>query len=116
MELVSERETSKSCSACGHTDDNQRVECRLYVCERCDTVVNADSGDRDTGWVAQPAVHLLDRSEGRFDPQEQVANRETPYSTSAARCREIPVRSGAGGGNVTVCFTVRVWLNHLSLE
>jgi IS605 OrfB family transposase len=26
VELVSERDTSKSCSACGHTDGNQRVE------------------------------------------------------------------------------------------
>ena len=42
VELVSERDTSKSCSACGHTDDNQRVERGLYVCEECDTVANAD--------------------------------------------------------------------------
>ncbi|ERG97171.1 MAG: transposase, IS605 OrfB family, central region [Haloquadratum walsbyi J07HQW2] len=42
VELVSERDTSKSCSACGHTDDTQRVERGLYVCEECDTVANAD--------------------------------------------------------------------------
>ena len=94
VELVSERDTSKSCSVCGHTDDNQRVERGLYVCEECDTVANADvngaenirqnvlpslacdGGDRDNGWLAQPAVHLFARSEGRFAPREQVATRE----------------------------------------
>ena len=114
MKLVSGRDTSKSCSACGHTDDNHRVEPGLYVCEACDTVANADvngaenirekvlpslatdggdetqsvssahqnasrseDGDRDNGWLAQLAVHLFDRSEGCFAPQEQVANRES---------------------------------------
>ncbi|MFQ3293783.1 MAG: putative transposase [Halobacteriales archaeon] len=94
VELVSERDTSKSCSACGHTDDNQRVERGLYVCEKCDSVANADvngaenirqkvlpslatdGGDRDNGWLAQPAVHLFDRSEGVFAPREEVVNRE----------------------------------------
>ena len=38
VELMLERDTSKSCSACGHTDDNQRVERGLYV---CDMVANA---------------------------------------------------------------------------
>ena len=94
VELVSERDTSKSCSACGHTDDNQRVERGLYVCEECETVANADvngaenirqkvlpslatdGGDRDNGWLAQPAVRLFDRSEGSFAPREQVVNRE----------------------------------------
>jgi len=94
VELVSERDTSKSCSACGHTDDNQRVERGLYVCEECDTVANADvngaenirqkvlpslataGDDRDNGWLAQPAVHLFDRSEGVFTPREQGVNRE----------------------------------------
>jgi putative transposase len=94
VELVSERDTSKSCSACGHTDDTHRVERGLYVCAKCDTVANADvngaenirqkvlpslatdGGDRDNGWLAQPAVHLFDRREGSFVPREQVANRE----------------------------------------
>ena len=94
VELVSERDTSKSCSACGHTDKNQRVERGLYVCEKCGTVANADvngaenirqkvlpslatdGGDRDNGWLAQPGVHLFDRSEGVFTPREQVVNRE----------------------------------------
>jgi putative transposase len=94
VELVSERDTSTSCSACGHTDDNQRVERGLYVCEVCDTIANADvngaenirqkvlpslatdGGDRDNGWLAQPVVHLFDRSEGVFAPREQVVNRE----------------------------------------
>ena len=91
----------------------ERVERRLYVCEACDTVANADvngaenirqkvlpslatdgvdetlsvssahqnakrsgGGDRDTGWLAQPAVHLFDRSEGCFAPRELVVNCE----------------------------------------
>ena len=93
VELVSERDTSKSCSACGHTGDNQRVERGLYVCEECDTVANADtngaenirqkvlpsppSEDRDNGWLAQPVVRLFDRSEDRFAPRKQVANHES---------------------------------------
>ncbi|MFB6163165.1 MAG: zinc ribbon domain-containing protein, partial [Halococcoides sp.] len=91
VDLVSERDTSKSCSACGRTADSQRVERGLYVCEECGLVANADSNgaenirqkvlpnppqDRDNGWLAQPAVRLFDRSEGRFAPREQVANRE----------------------------------------
>jgi len=94
VELVSERDTSKTCSACGTTDDSQRVERGLYVCEACGTVANADTNgaenirhkvlpnlaadggrDRDNGWLAQPAVHLFDRS-GAFAPQEQVTDRE----------------------------------------
>lgn len=42
VESVSERATSKSCSACGQTDDSQRVERGLYVCEECGLVANAD--------------------------------------------------------------------------
>jgi putative transposase len=40
--VESERDTSKTCSACGTKDGNQRVERGLYVCEECDTVANAD--------------------------------------------------------------------------
>jgi putative transposase len=94
VELPPERDTSKLCSACGHTDDNQRVERVRYVCETCDTVANADvngaentrqkvlpslatgDGDRDTGWLAQPAVRLFGRSEGVFAPRKQVVNHE----------------------------------------
>jgi putative transposase len=94
VDSVSERNTSKSCSACGRTDDGQRVERGLYVCDDCGLVANADTNgaenirqkvlpnpsakrtDRDNGWLAQPAVHLFDRSEGRFAPQEQEPNRE----------------------------------------
>jgi putative transposase len=95
VESVSERATSKSCSACGRTDDRQRVERGLYVCDECGLVANADTNgaenirqkvlpnpttsrsDRDNGWLAQPAVRLFARSEGRFAPREQVAaNRE----------------------------------------
>jgi len=95
VELVSECDTSKSCSVCSHTDDNQRVERGLYVCEKCETAANADVkgaktiqqkvlpslatdvDDRDNGWLAQPAVHLFDRSAGYFAPREQVANRKS---------------------------------------
>lgn len=89
----SERGTSKTCAACGRSADRQRVERGLYVCD-CGFVGNADcngaenirrkvlpnlaadGGDRDNGCLAQPAVRLFDRSEGRFAPQEQVTNRE----------------------------------------
>jgi putative transposase len=85
----SERDTSKTCSCCGTTDGTQRIERGLYVCEECDTVANADvtgaenlrqkvtpspSLDRSNGWLAQPSVHLFDRSEGRFAPREQVVD------------------------------------------
>lgn len=94
VEQVSERGTSKSCSVCGHTDENQRVERGLYVCDECGAVANADTngaenirqkvlpnlatdgGDRDNGWLAQPAVHLFDRSGGRFAPREQMSDCE----------------------------------------
>ena len=33
-------------------------------------------GDRDNGWLAQLAVHQLDRSEGVSAIREQVDNRE----------------------------------------
>jgi putative transposase len=36
----------------------------------------SEDGNRDNGWLAQPAVHLFDRSEGSFAPREQVVNRE----------------------------------------
>jgi putative transposase len=89
----SERSTSKTCSACGRSDQRQRVERGLYVCG-CGFVGNADcngaenirrkvlpnlatdGGDRDNGWLAQPAVRLFDRSEGRFAPREQVTDCE----------------------------------------
>ena len=96
IELVqkSERETSKSCPACGRCDDGQRVKRGLYVCDECGLVANADTNgaenirqkvlpnpqreDRDNGWMAQPAVRLFDHREGYFVPQEQVTqtNRE----------------------------------------
>ena len=90
VERVDERDTSKSCASCGTTDDGQRVERGLYVCEACGLVANADvngaenirqkvlpnlacdEGDRDNGWMAQPAVRLFDKSTGRVAPQEQV--------------------------------------------
>ena len=42
VERVDERDTSKSCASCGTTDDGQRVERGLYVCEACGLVANAD--------------------------------------------------------------------------
>ena len=88
---VSERGTSKSCSACGHTDDKQRIERGLYVCKKCDTVANADTNgaenirqkvlpnlatdggrDRDNGWLAQPAVRLFNRTEGSFTSRSEA--------------------------------------------
>ena len=94
VEQVDERSTSKTCSVCGTKNGNQRVERGLYVCEPCGTVANAeingaenirekvlpslacDGGDRDNGWMAQPAVRLFDKSTGRVRPQEQVVDRE----------------------------------------
>jgi putative transposase len=92
---VSERDTSKTCCVCGTEDESQRVERGLYVCESCDAAFNADvngaenirldlnqsnsessgqlSGDRSTGWLAQPSVYLHDLSCG-FSPQEQVVD------------------------------------------
>jgi len=90
VERVDERETSKSCASCGTTEDSHRVERGLYVCEVCGLVANADvngdenirqkvlptlacdGGDRDNGWMAQPAVRLFEKSTGRVAPQEQV--------------------------------------------
>ncbi|PSP78694.1 transposase [Halobacteriales archaeon QS_4_69_225] len=94
VEQVDERGTSKSCSVCGTKDGSQRVERGLYICESCGTVANADisgaenirekvlpslacdGGDRDNGWMAQPAVCLFDKSTGRVRPQEQVVDCE----------------------------------------
>ncbi|WP_101297141.1 RNA-guided endonuclease InsQ/TnpB family protein [Halegenticoccus soli] len=92
---VSERDTSKTCCVCGREDDRQRVERGLYVCDDCDAAFNADvngaenirldlnqsnsessgqlSGDRSTGWLAQPGVYLHDLSHG-FSPREQVVD------------------------------------------
>jgi putative transposase len=93
---VDESDTSKTCCVCGREDDSQRVERGLYVCEECDAAFNADvngaenirlnindesnsesasnsGGDRSTGWLAQPAVHLYDLSCG-FQPQIEVVD------------------------------------------
>ncbi|ELZ28654.1 transposase, IS605 OrfB family protein [Halogeometricum pallidum JCM 14848] len=92
---VDESDTSKTCCVCGREDDSQRVERGLYVCEECDEAYNADvngaenirldinesnsesspvlGGDRSTGWLAQPGVHLYDLSCG-FQPQAEVVD------------------------------------------
>jgi putative transposase len=90
-----ERDTSKTCSVCGRKRRANRVKRGLYVCDECGVVANADTngaenlrqkvlpnhategGDRDTGWMAQPAVRLFDRSEGTFAPREQVTDCES---------------------------------------
>ena len=94
VEEVDEEDTSKTCSVCGREDDGQRVERGLYVCKDCDAAFNADvngaenirldindsisnsespSGDRSTGWLAQPGVYLYDLSCG-FQPQTEVVD------------------------------------------
>ncbi len=92
---VSEFETSTTCCVCSREDGGQRVQRGLYVCEVCDAAFNADvngaenirldvnqsnsessgrlSGDRSTGWLAQPGVYLYDLSCG-FQPQAQVVD------------------------------------------
>ena len=82
--MVSERDTSKTCSHCGQKRDANREERGLYVCRGCDAVMNADSNgaenirrrlhqdekvtlnparDRSSGRVARPAVNLFRRGE-----------------------------------------------------
>jgi hypothetical protein len=102
----SERGISKTCSACGTKDGNQRVERGLYVCEECDTVANAEvngaenirrkvtlspSPDRSNSWLAQPSVRLFDCSEGRFVPREQVVDCKPNIPT---RRESRPLREG----------------------
>ena len=93
---VSERDTSKTCCICGTTDESQRVERGLYVCEEHDDAFNTDvngaenirldindesnsesapslGGDRSTGWSAQPGVYLHDLSRG-FQPRTEVGD------------------------------------------
>lgn len=86
-----ERNTSNTCSMCGHTDGSQRVHRGLYHCEKCGRSMNADCNgaencrqtllpnpdafdrlDRDNGCLAQPVVYLFDRSEGAFASREQA--------------------------------------------
>ena len=94
---VSERDTSKTCCVCGRTDDSQRVERGLYVCEEHNDAFNADVNgaenirfdinntgsnsesspslgeDRSPGWLAQPGVSLHDLSRG-FQPRTEVGD------------------------------------------
>ena len=84
-----ERDTSKTCSVCGHKDDGQRVRRGLYHCDECGRTANADCNgaenirqtllsnpdafdrlDRDNGCLAQPSARRFDATEGRFLPQE----------------------------------------------
>lgn len=86
--VVSERDTSKTCSCCGQKRDANRVERGLYVCRDCGAVMNADSNgaenircrldhaekvtlnpseDRSSGRVARPVVNLFRR--GKHGPR-----------------------------------------------
>ena len=69
---------------------SQRVEHGLYVCNDCGLVANADcngaenirqkvllnlatdGGDKDNGWLAQPATRLFDRTRGAFFPRSEA--------------------------------------------
>ena len=97
---VDERDATQTCCVCGKTDtdENQRVERGLYVCDEHNDAFNADvnvaenirldinnddesnsessgqlSGDRCTGWLAQPGVYLYDLSCG-FQPQTEAVD------------------------------------------
>uniref|UniRef100_UPI0020A29F52 RNA-guided endonuclease InsQ/TnpB family protein n=1 Tax=Halohasta salina TaxID=2961621 RepID=UPI0020A29F52 len=88
VDRVDESNTSKTCSCCGQIRDNNRVERGLYVCESCETTMNADvngavnirrkitqslpTGDMSNGWLAQPGVYLFDTTTGAFHLQEQA--------------------------------------------
>jgi putative transposase len=87
VDRVDEENTSKTCSCCGQIRDANRVERGLYVCESCETMMNADvngavnirrkmtqtppTGDMSNGWLAQPGVFLFDRESGMFKTREQ---------------------------------------------
>jgi putative transposase len=89
---VDDHDASNTCYVYGRTDEDQRVEIGLYVCEACDAAFNADvngaeiicfdinernsesapiwGGDRSFGWLAKPAVYLHELSYG-FSPRTQ---------------------------------------------
>lgn len=87
VDRVDEENTSKTCSCCGQIRDANRVERGLYVCESCETTMNADvngavnirreitqsppTGDMSNGCLAQPGVFLFDRESGTFQTREQ---------------------------------------------
>ncbi|MDB2226455.1 transposase, partial [Halorubrum ezzemoulense] len=55
-------------------DVNGAENIRLNINEKSNSESPGQSfGDRSTGWLAQPAVHLYDLSSG-FQPQEQVVD------------------------------------------
>lgn len=56
--LTSERDTSKSCSVCGRTDDTQHLTRRLYVCV-CGFVGNADCKSPDCIRLAHESGALV---------------------------------------------------------
>jgi putative transposase len=86
VERVDERDTSKSCASCGTTDDSQRVERGLYVCDECGLVANddvngaenirqkvlpnlaCDGGDRDNSWMAHQRCAPVRHIDGASSP------------------------------------------------
>jgi putative transposase len=88
VDRVDEENTSKTCLCCGQIRDANRVERGLYVCDLCETPMNADvngavnirrkitqtppTGDMSNGCLAQPGVSLFDTTTGAFHPQGQA--------------------------------------------
>ncbi len=83
IDQVDEENPSKTCSCCRQIRESNRVECGLYVCELCETTMNAgvnvcrqiaqnpSTGHMSNGWLAQPGVFLFDRESGQFTPRER---------------------------------------------
>ncbi|PSP56685.1 transposase, partial [Halobacteriales archaeon QH_7_66_36] len=66
VERVDERDTSKSCATYGFVNGAENIRQKVLPSLAC------DGGDRDNGWMAQPAVRLFDKSTGGVALQEQV--------------------------------------------
>ncbi len=60
---INERDTSKTCSGCGHTQDMPLYK-RTYRCETCGLVMDRDENS---------AVNILRRSLARLGPQAQAS-------------------------------------------
>ncbi|ERG99473.1 MAG: transposase [Haloquadratum sp. J07HQX50] len=83
VDQVDEEIPSKTCSCCRQIRESNRVERGLYVCELCETTMNADvnvcrqiaqnppTGHMSNGWLAQPGVFLCDRESGQFTPRKR---------------------------------------------
>lgn len=90
VEVRDERDTSRTCSVCGHEDGDDRVQRGLWRCGQCGVVANADvngadnirqlalpttpplgSKDSGNGCLAQPRVIHFNRTRG-FQPRATV--------------------------------------------